>query len=137
VPTEKTIGIGWFSAGATAGRRYKAEQYDADGQRLIPRDLRPKLLDEHMLMADPFCILRRGRLYVDSVQHLVEQDAVDAAPEPVPGLRRRVSGDGQVGHQDLSSCLRAQQHGDKEDGQAHHCGDENRTRKGNVLGGCV
>jgi hypothetical protein len=60
-----------------------------------------------------------------------------AAPEPVPGPKRGVSSDGQVGHQDLSSCLRAQQHGDKEDGQADHRGDENRTRKGNVLGGCV
>jgi hypothetical protein len=68
---------------------------------------------------------------------LLEQDAVDAASEPVPGLRRRVSGDGQVGHQDLSSCLRAQQHGDKEDGQAHHRGDENRTRQPDLVGGRV
>ncbi len=58
-------------------------------------------------------------------------------PEPAPGLKREVSSDGQVGHQDLSLRLRAQQHRDKEDGQPDHRGDEDRARKGDVVGGCV
>src|SRR5438874_13485487 len=42
--------------------------------------------------------------------------------------KREVSSDGQVSDQYLALRLRAQQHRDKEDGQAHHRGDENRTR---------
>ena len=49
-------------------------------------------------------------------------------PEPTPGLKRGISSDGQVGDEYLAFGLRAQQHRDKEDGQAHHRGDENRTR---------
>jgi hypothetical protein len=61
---------------------------------------------------------------------------------PLNDLRTRaassgVSSHGQIGHQDLSSGLWAQQHGDKKDGQAHYGGDENRTRQADLVGGRV
>ena len=58
-------------------------------------------------------------------------------PRDVERPKKGVSGDSQVGDQDLSSRLRAQQDSNKEDGQAHHRGDEDRTRKGNLVGGRV
>ena len=57
-------------------------------------------------------------------------------PEPVVALKG-VSSDGQVGDEYLAFRLRAQQHRDKEDCQAYHRGDENRTRQGDVVGGRV
>src|SRR6266481_991697 len=53
------------------------------------------------------------------------------------GPKGAVSSDGQVGHQDLSSCLRAQQNGDKEDRQAHDRGNQDRTRKADLVEGRV
>jgi hypothetical protein len=49
----------------------------------------------------------------------------------------KMSSDGQLGHQNLSLGLGAQQHGDKEDGQPDYRGDEDWARKGDVVGGCV
>src|SRR5437016_5531220 len=54
-----------------------------------------------------------------------------------PSCKRRVSSDGQIGDEYLAFRLRAQQHRDKEDGQAHHRGDENRTRQADLVGGRV
>ena len=45
---------------------------------------------QHMLMADAFGIAGGGGLDVDAVQHLVEQQAVDAAPHAAQLERRRV-----------------------------------------------
>jgi hypothetical protein len=45
------------------------------------------------------------------------------------------AGDGQVGDENLSFRLRAQQDRDQEDRQAHDRNDEDRTRKGDLVGG--
>ena len=45
---------------------------------------------EHMLMADAFGEAGGGRLDIDAVQHLVEQQAIDAAPDPAQPERRSV-----------------------------------------------
>ena len=45
---------------------------------------------QHMLVADAFREAGGGGLDVDAVQHLVEQQAVDAAPHPAQLERRRV-----------------------------------------------
>jgi hypothetical protein len=60
-------------------------------------------------------------------------------PEPAAGLKLKgeASSDGQVGDKYFASRLRAQQHRDKEDGQAHHRRDENRTRQADLVGGRV
>jgi hypothetical protein len=52
---------------------------------------------QHMLVADTFRKPGGGRLDVDAVQHLMEQHAVDAAPDPAQLERRRVPqlGDGE------------------------------------------
>src|SRR5271163_4727796 len=52
---------------------------------------------QHMLMADAFREAGGGGLYVDAVQHLVKQHAVDAAPDPAQLERCSVPklGDGQ------------------------------------------
>jgi hypothetical protein len=63
------------------------------------------------------------------------QPPAGVAPEPVLGLEQGVSGDGQVGDENLSFRLRAQQDRDQEDRQAHHRSDEDRTRKGDLVGG--
>jgi hypothetical protein len=52
---------------------------------------------QHMLVADAFRIAGGGRLDVDAVQHLVKEQAVDAAPHTAQLERRRVPelGDGE------------------------------------------
>jgi hypothetical protein len=45
---------------------------------------------QHMLMPDAFRKTRRRRLDVDTVQHLMEENAIDAAPHPAQAERRRV-----------------------------------------------
>jgi hypothetical protein len=52
---------------------------------------------QHMLVADAFRIAGGGRLNIDAMQHLVEQEAVDTAPHPAQLERRRVPelGDGE------------------------------------------
>ena len=51
---------------------------------------------------------------------------------PPPG-----SSHGQVSDENPSLCLRAQQHGEKEDSKANHRGDEDGTRQGYLMGGRV
>src|SRR5204862_3941404 len=58
-------------------------------------------------------------------------------PHLASSCNRGVSSDRQVSDEYLAFRLRAQQHRDKEDGQAHHCGDENRTRQADLMGGRV
>jgi len=57
-----------------------------------------------------------------------------ASPEPAPGLKGGVSSDAEVGNEYLALCFRTQQHRDKEDGQADHRGNENRTRQADLVG---
>jgi hypothetical protein len=60
-----------------------------------------------------------------------------AAPNFACRKKRGVSSDGKVSDHYLALRLRAQQHRDKEDGQAHHRGDENRTRQADLVSGRV
>src|SRR5947207_1519428 len=58
-------------------------------------------------------------------------------PNFAPSCKSGVSSDGQFGDKYLAFSLRAQQHRDKENGQAHNRGDETRTRKADQEGGRV
>ena len=69
-------------------------------------------------------------VFVDLTSHS-EVHGKLARDAPLP---EGVSSDGQVGDEYLAFRLRAQQHRDKEDGQAHHRGDENRTRQADLVG---
>jgi hypothetical protein len=79
-------------------------------RKIVRAVLGAQLRLQHMLVADAFGKAGGGRLDVHAVQHLMEEQAVDAAPQPAQLERRRVPelGDGEnAGGEAAAACIGA------------------------------